>query len=306
MAILKSIKAVVCCQNNIINIIFMICIKIILNMVILVLTKQQGRQVMMSDEMDYEKKRKAVSSWCISSTVGNSECFYEVLSSEHKAANSELYRVQVRLLSEVTTIDSDLSYFKKHDKEFDKTSNSIQVTVNHKKKLVMFGPKSSIIFLQKSRGLASYCMSKVIEWMQSNIDPDYECAYGSLSWVDAKEDESRDRRNAFYRNFGFTLEFYGDEGCRSGVFFVNKISDLNTHVNSDKISEHSVDMLLGEINDLNTTLRKVSDHNGGLVGSAASSSKLYAESTLRVRKIVNILIFSVVINAVFLYNLSII
>ncbi|MFA6014205.1 MAG: hypothetical protein WC742_03990 [Gallionellaceae bacterium] len=85
-----------------------------------------------------------------------------------------------------------------------------------------------------SCGLGSYAFSKLIEWGKK-LHPEYTVERLSLSPVDAKSDEARERRNGFYRKHGFEMDFSSDKNERSGSCSAESLSHLSEGINTSKV-----------------------------------------------------------------------
>lgn len=143
----------------------------------------------------------------------------------------ELYRIRVRriYLMRTATAEVHLETNNHFDTAWD---DAIHVIVHHGSKLVRFGPIGNIGFSQPGEGIGSYVFSLVIRWCHPRF-PDYRVMAGSLSSTDNKEG-NLERRNAFYRNLGFTVR---DDGKGNGSFSVASVSHLREHLPGYRLCE---------------------------------------------------------------------
>lgn len=102
---------------------------------------------------------------------------------------------------------------------FSNTSGSFSITVDHGRHVAKIGPKGWVgIYQDKTfygRGLATFCLS----WLSARCTlaglGGYTMADISLSAVDAKDDDQRERRNNLYRRLGYAVQVTDIEGSFS-------------------------------------------------------------------------------------------
>ena len=108
--------------------------------------------------------------------------------------------------------------------------NCLALAVNPHRQQATF-PKD-VILADRYVGLGPYLLSQLILAARA-VCP--ECALrAKLSLVDANDDESRDSRNRFYENLGFTLEFPNDPERRDGEVTCQRLADLTPNWGSER------------------------------------------------------------------------
>lgn len=182
---------------------------------------------------------------------GRGGALLEVRADRDMVPEGDFYRIRVRRIASisVTSKRPHSMYtlgFSNQSQPWTKWGAAFQVTVNHKKNEVRFGPTSQLGNLQnedKGLGVGRYCLAKVIEWAIERY-PDYTVAAGSLSCVDASTEMRRNRRNALYEGAGFVVN-YSDNDKKIGSFKVSKVSDLSPKWRRGRVREISLYGLIG-------------------------------------------------------------
>jgi hypothetical protein len=120
---------------------------------------------------------------------------------------------------------------------FSITTNAFQFSVTKKQSnqssnvgSVKLGPTSTVSVTGNlaNRGLGSFGYSRCIEYIQKKYS-DYSVASVSLSSNFPNEQSEWERRNHFYQNFNFELEFSDENNIGSGRAKAASVSVLTTH-----------------------------------------------------------------------------
>ncbi|MFH1987423.1 MAG: hypothetical protein ABIK25_07340 [Pseudomonadota bacterium] len=132
---------------------------------------------------------------------------------------------------------------------------TFDLSLDHLLKSARFATKRDVLLPDdfRSSGLGTYAFSKLIEWGQKYA-PDYIFQKLSLSDVDAKTDEDKKRRNDFYSNLQFKLDFSQDLiQQKTGSCKAAPLSTLKARqVNSNKIVKIvGLDDLYSEMSERN-------------------------------------------------------
>jgi hypothetical protein len=114
---------------------------------------------------------------------------------------------------------------------------SFDLEISHSTQDARFATRRDVLLPDYlySSGLGSYIFSKLIAWGQP-IAPDFVFQRLSLSEVDARTDEAKQRRNGFYRAHGFQLDFSQDPAEENGRCLAAPLSTLKAReINPEKI-----------------------------------------------------------------------
>jgi hypothetical protein len=124
---------------------------------------------------------------------------------------------------------------------------SFDLEISHSTQDARFATRRDVLLPDYlySSGLGSYIFSKLISWGQP-IAPAFVFKRLSLSEVDARTDEAKQRRNGFYRAHGFQLDFSQDPAEENGRCLPAPLSTLKAReINPEKIlSIQSIDQFI--------------------------------------------------------------
>jgi GNAT superfamily N-acetyltransferase len=149
------------------------------------------------------------------------------------------YRIQVKQAYEIRCYsrNKQVAIYRKVVSWND--NNSVfQLVVDKTNKVVRFGPIGNLGLMypqHQGLGIGTYCMSRLIAWSQSRFNG-YGVESGGLSSVDANTEALKLKRNTFYSNLGFKLEF-DSENKSSGSFKVDSVNQLKSKWNRSKVRE---------------------------------------------------------------------
>lgn len=130
-------------------------------------------------------------------------------------------------------------------------------------------------------GIGSIAMNFIINAISlSNIPKEIRVKKLKLSAHDAFDNENKKRRNQFYRNFGFTLQF-SDDTERSGFAYVNSICELKQHKSSQTYDTASLCKYLGQQQN---KIDSLSTENFYLKQQVESLTKNYTKLRNKVEK----------------------
>ncbi len=118
--------------------------------------------------------------------------------------------------------------------------NKFQAILNKSQETCKFGPEGNIMLDYRLRGygIGTYAFGTLIETLKSEGYGNYKVRDGKLSSVDAKNG-NRVRRDAMYRNLGFTVEV-DEEG--NGKFYAEKV-DVLWNDDSKKIKTEKLNII---------------------------------------------------------------
>ena len=188
----------------------------------------------MIGESECENKSRFIQELLLRIKMDDEKFLFGSVSFSHYQNNYfEFYRAQFR---GIAIQDQKSSVWRMDSTKYQTLNNTIQVIVSKKDRSIKFGPTGHIIISSRYQGLGigTYLISKVIEWCKNNY-PECTVRRGTLSSVDASIG-NKERRNAFYRNRGFSLTF-SDQEEMEGKFFTGKVDQLNSDWNREKIQE---------------------------------------------------------------------
>jgi len=127
---------------------------------------------------------------------------------------------------------------------------NFSLVADHTSHTFTFGPTGQLGMLPKEyqgRGIGRYCMVHLINELIPQFK-EYSVNHGKLSYVDAKDDFSRDNRNNFYIKLGFKIRV--DAEKRVGRFICDdpaKLSPNWNHKKVRKLSQHFINKRLIEL-----------------------------------------------------------
>lgn len=162
------------------------------------------------------------------------------------------------------------------------------------------GPKGYIMLQpdMRGRGVGTYTLAQLVNWVKASGFEHIRVNSGTLSEVDAKED-NRERRNSFYRNAGFDLSFTSPD-CATGSFSARNIGQLKSDWRRTKVAEATH-------NDLAKALVALLDATGPLanklVGLNASTERLQKKYSNAVRTLSILSLFLLVLVPILIYLL---
>lgn len=178
--------------------------------------------------------------------------YYEVVSvfrESHTADGSRLLIELIPLNQVVPGPRKIVSKYKKLDQRL-----TFDLRLDHQLKGARFATARDVLLPLdfRSCGLGAYVFSKLIEWGKAH-SPRYMFQKLSLSAVDAETDVDKQRRNRFYKSFGFKLDFSQDPEERCGSCQSDFLSSLTTRpINNNKVFR---------ILDLNEHFAEMADRN---------------------------------------------
>lgn len=180
--------------------------------------------------------------------------YYEVMSvftESHTASGSRLL-IELIPLHHITPTKGQpmVAKCKKPDQGL-----TFDLSLDHLRQGARFATKRDVLLPGdlRSSGLGTYAFSKLIEWGQKHA-PDYIFQKLSLSDVDAKTDEDKERRNDFYSKLQFELDFSQDPierktgSCKAAPLSTLKASQVNS---SKIIKIVGLDDLYSEMSERN-------------------------------------------------------
>jgi len=115
-------------------------------------------------------------------------------------------------------------------------NGKFEIEVNLREKIVKFAARQDFMIWPielRNRGLGTYILSELIRWSQSHFS-EYEVMSLLLGPADARTEDAKNLRNAFYRKFGFELKFRDKD--IEGRAYAKRLADLKIpEINADKI-----------------------------------------------------------------------
>lgn len=211
------------------------------------------------DETHYEDRSITVSMYPIrllgssnsSWTMGEVKVSHFLEINPIKNSAVEFYRVQYR---EVGRFLGGKWFPSESDEcRFNSVRDSIQITVDVSRGVAKLGPKGNIVMRSQGKGLGRYLLATVTAWAKERY-PNCEVAKGDLSPVDARREDNKDRRDAFYRNAGFNIQ-YDSPDEESGYFWSEKIDQLSSEWNREKVEVLTAERLATLFDDANNAYR---------------------------------------------------
>lgn len=112
---------------------------------------------------------------------------------------------------------------------------TFDLKLDHESGVATFAKKRDVLLPEnlQSSGLGAYVFSKLIQWGQ-HIAPEYPVTKLKLSRVDAETEESKTKRNEFYRSLKFELDFTHDPEEQSGSCTAKNLRSLAARGVNDK------------------------------------------------------------------------
>ncbi len=176
---------------------------------------------------------------------GGNPVYVFVRRSFGKTQQSDFFRIQFAAFAQVQ--GGQWKPYQGEVSEWLNTRNCLQVSVDHPRQCVQFGPKSGFNLSAEltGMGLTSYAYAQAILWLKSQYS-EYSVLPTTLPNPEAEGEEARVKRNARLAAQGFDIEFLDSEQ-RSGRYFKDKISRLISNWETDKITEVPIAALLDNI-----------------------------------------------------------
>ncbi len=176
---------------------------------------------------------------------GGSPIYVFVRRSFGKTQQSDFFRIQFAAYAQVQ--GGQWKLYQGEVSEWLNTRNCLQVSVDHPRQTVQFGPKSGFNLSAEltGLGLTSYAYAQAILWLKAHYS-EYSVQPTTLPNPEAEGEEARIKRNARLAAQGFDIEFLDSEQ-RSGRYFKDKISRLISSWETEKITEVPVSALLDNI-----------------------------------------------------------
>ncbi|WP_174874144.1 hypothetical protein [Vogesella oryzae] len=127
------------------------------------------------------------------------------------------------------------------------TRNCLQVTVDHARRIVQFGPRSGFLLSPElaNLGLTSYAYAQIIQWLK-NYFADYSVPPTTLPSPEADGEEARIKRNSRLAAQGFEFEWIDSEQS-AGRYFKSRAGNLISSWETDKITEVPLSLLLDNV-----------------------------------------------------------
>lgn len=167
-----------------------------------------------------------------------SEALIQVAVTQDRIGSLELLRLQIR----------------KEGEPLPTAGNTLEVRIDHKHQRIRFSPLGSINLQPEGRGLGGFMLGQLIDWCQ-RLCPEYSVTPISLTPGQAATQEERQIRESLLRRAGFTLE-YSNEKQTEGRALANRVKDLMSGWNTDKVQPLSVSDLLRQLREKETEQQK--------------------------------------------------
>lgn len=155
-----------------------------------------------------------------------------------RKGNLELLRLQVRLDDESVADDT----------------NFMEVLVDHHHQRIRFGPVQGLRLFPAARGLGGFLLAQLVDWCQRHHG-DYAVTPIVLRKSDVSSEESRQIRERLLKRAGFHLS-YTDEARTEGKAQVNKVNDLISSWNVERIQLLHITELLKQLREQETVNRE--------------------------------------------------
>ncbi|MEQ6289263.1 hypothetical protein ACFPAG_01350 [Vogesella sp. GCM10023246] len=162
-----------------------------------------------------------------------------------KTQLSDFYRIQFQAYAMVQgtqwkTMQGEAS-------DWMNTRNCLQVSVDHARRMVQFGPRSGFLLSPEiaNLGLTSYAYAQIIQWLKNHF-ADYSVPPTTLPSPEADGEEARIKRNSRLAAQGFDFEWLDSEQ-RSGRYFKERVGQLISSWETDKITEVPLSLLLDSV-----------------------------------------------------------
>lgn len=162
----------------------------------------------------------------------------QVAVTRDRKGNLELLRLQVRL----------------DDESVADATNFMEVLIDHHHQRIRFGPIDGLRLFPAGRGLAGFLLAQLIDWCQRHHG-DYAVTPITLRNSDVSSEEARQIRERLLKRAGFHLT-YTDDGRTEGKAQANKVNDLISSWNIERIQLLHVAELLKQLREQETLSRE--------------------------------------------------
>ncbi|MFN3581649.1 MAG: hypothetical protein ACK4VV_14385, partial [Pseudomonas sp.] len=157
---------------------------------------------------------------------------------QERAAHLELFRLQVRVEGDGAA----------------EGANQMEVLVDHKNQRIRFGPLEDLRMQPAQRGLGGYLLAQLIEWCQRQCG-DYSVTPIILHADEVGSEESRLIREKLLLRAGFDIT-YNNEEQTAGRAQANRVDNLISSWNTERISALQIADLLSQLREQETLTRK--------------------------------------------------
>jgi len=162
----------------------------------------------------------------------------QIAVTHERVASLELLRLQLRI----------------EDESVPPGTNFMELLIDHKHQRVRFGPLQGLRIFPPQRGIAGFMLAQLIDWAQRKF-ASYAVTPIMLQSNEVPSEEARQMRERLLKRAGFHLS-YNDDARTEGKAQANRVSDLITSWNTERVQRLHVGEILHQLRDQETLNRQ--------------------------------------------------